>query len=970
MEYLDFQLDLLQIPTDLKKELGAKFSCLGELCKVKNIASIPEVWKVDKAMNEFGLTLKMETGSTWVAPKERKVFPVSPEDVSKILDVGICENENLIRIALSVNSSVNQSVRWLIENERIEKLRLQILRKNGQKHNAGIERAWNPGHGIISEGNANVKFLRREGNPQAKKQTFWVPQSRYRNVLASNAVKAPKEGVQAPCEHQQPPEVQREGRSREESESGEDAELISAPSVPVREGLDGSDYSSEKEEDFGMQVQAMLKDLVEDQDSGEPERSFGVIGERRKSDQEGRNDEVEEQKEESESKLNIEPLIPSKPPQPMKSLIDHNSQPHSYFSRSPGHGRPWALNAHHKEGPKPVCNFNLRPKQIQSAADLNRIQRMQHMEYLRVQQQRKRAIENYRHDPYYSQALRAELLRESEAMMFEEMRRQEAMRRFEIGPGFDGADRRGAWEAARRRDSQFTRPTGREYHQMQKAQQQQQDPMNTAYWQGHGYNGTGAHASNDQSEEVRAFGRQTILENLDHSHPHAPLDPRSNRAENFVYFPDRDQPSSNANFSKAPGEPVRAKSDGCYIMTPSPPPPSKQQSIHNHHHGIFSKRDIEDQNQNSFSPENLVENSTHPNSKPWHPFVPVKPEKSKLNHSESPVRSASPPIASESKPSKSASSDKLNMQTFIKSLSAAKLPKKEEPLNNDQLNFWQKLVKTTKETERENVENFFKMFKNSSPNRTEQIREPVDFEDDFNQDLDLMKELAFLNNADTTANKSCDIPAVNFFESLLRRSKETILSISASNSEDESEEEFEPEELADKISEPFEDSEESGEQKSDSPVIRDSIEPDGGPPNYLELEPPPPIDKDEVAPEQNDLKVNDEEFLASPQEKAIKRGSWQTQKQPNPEVEHMNTDQNLYRSRIENLLHQHDTAKLKNLDNPLAQFIDSTDSVEVESLNNSAPELFNKEPVTQNPPLLKQDPDKSEKPSTPFENAI
>ena len=57
MEYLDFQLDLLQIPTDLKKELGAKFSCLGELCKVKNIESIPEVWKVDKAMNEFGLTL-------------------------------------------------------------------------------------------------------------------------------------------------------------------------------------------------------------------------------------------------------------------------------------------------------------------------------------------------------------------------------------------------------------------------------------------------------------------------------------------------------------------------------------------------------------------------------------------------------------------------------------------------------------------------------------------------------------------------------------------------------------------------------------------------------------------------------------------------------------------------------------------------------------------------------------------------
>ena len=88
------------------------------------------------------------------------------------------------------------------------------------------------------------------------------------------------------------------------------------------------------------------------------------------------------------------------------------------------------------------------------------------------------------------------------------------------------------------------------------------------------------------------------------------------------------------------------------------------------------------------------------------------------------------------------------------------------------------------------------MFKNSSPNRTEQIREPVDFEDDFNQDLDLMKELAFLNNADTTANKSCDTPAVKFFESLLRRSKETILSISASNSEDESEEEFEPEELA------------------------------------------------------------------------------------------------------------------------------------------------------------------------------
>merc|ERR1719457_89319 len=968
MEYLDFQLNLLQIPTDLKKELGAKFSCLGELCKVKNIESIPEVWrygigKLDKALQEFGLTLKMDTGSTWVVPKERKVFPVSPEDVSKILDVGICENENLIRSALSVNPSVNQSVRWLIENERIEKLRLQILKKNGHKHNVGIERAWNPGHGIISEGNANVKFLRREGNPQAKKQTFWVPQSRYRNVLAANAVKAPKEGVHAPCEHQQPPEIQREGRSREESESGEDAELISAPSVPVREGLDGSDYSSEKEEDFGMQVHAMVKDLVEDQDSGEPERGFGVIGERRKSNQEIV--EVEEQKEESESKLTIEPLIPSKPPQPMKSLIDHNSQPHSYFSRSPGHGRPWALNAHHKEVPKPVCNFNLRPK-FQSAAQLNRMQRMQ--------QQRRMAMENnYRYDPYYSQALRAELLRESEAMMFEEMRRQEAMRRFEMGPGFDQNDpRRAQWEAARRREpQQFARPTNnrREYYQMQKQQHHQQEQMNAGYWpQGHGphgYNGSVARTSNDQTEEVRAFGRQTILENLDHSHPHAPLDPRSNRAENFVYFPDRDQPPSNANFSKAPGEPVRAKSDGCYIMTPSPPPPLKQQTIHAHR-GIFRKRNIEDQNQNSFSPENLVENSTHPNPKPWHPFVPVKPEKSKLNHSESPVRSNSPPIASESKPSKSASSDKLNMQTFIKSLSAAKLPKKEEPLNNDQLNFWQKLVKTTKETERENVENFFKMFK-KSPNRNEQMREPVDFEDDFNQDLDLMKEIAFLNNADNTANKSCDVPAVKFFESLLRRSKETILSISASNSEDESEEEYEPEELEDKISEPLEDSEESGEQKSDSPVMRDNIEPEGGPPNYLELEPPPPIDKDEVAPEQNDLKVNDEEFLASPQqnEKATERGSWQTQKQTNPEVELMNTDQNLYRSRIENLLHQHDTAKL-----PLAQNIDSTDSVEVESLNNSASELFNKEPVAQNPPLLKQDPDKSEKPSTPFENAI
>ena len=40
------------------------------------------------------------------------------------------------------------------------------------------------------------------------------------------------------CKHQQPPEIQREGRSREESESGEDAELISIHYQPVIGMLD------------------------------------------------------------------------------------------------------------------------------------------------------------------------------------------------------------------------------------------------------------------------------------------------------------------------------------------------------------------------------------------------------------------------------------------------------------------------------------------------------------------------------------------------------------------------------------------------------------------------------------------------------------------------------------------------------------------------------------------------------------
>merc|ERR1719203_1794843 len=168
-------------------------------------------------------------------------------------------------------------------------------------------------------------------------------------------------------------------------------------------------------------------------------------------------------------------------------------------------------------------------------------------------------------------------------MMYEEIRRQQALR-YEIGPGLDANyDRRKfepAWES-RRRESQLARPSGREYYM------QKQDPANT-YRHGHSYNSSVSRLAKD-SEEVRAFGRQTILENLDHSHPHIPVDPRSNRAENFVYFPDRESPSK-PTFSKAPGEPVRAKSDGCYIMTPSPPPPSTQHSIHQSHRGIYRKQ--------------------------------------------------------------------------------------------------------------------------------------------------------------------------------------------------------------------------------------------------------------------------------------------------------------------------------------------------------------------------------------------
>merc|ERR1719204_457718 len=370
--------------------------------------------------------------------------------------------------------------------------------------------------------------------------------------------------------------------------------------------------------------------------------------------------------------------------------------------------------------------------------------------------------------------------------------------------------------------------------------------MNSHHRNVHGYNNSKFQGTDP--EEVRAFGRQTILENLDFSNPHDPPDPRSNRAENFVYFPDQERPEKR-RFSLAPGEPIvpaRASSDGRYIMTPSPSPPKKQiQNPESH---------IPDQK--IFNSENRFENNSHPTSKTWHPFVPVKPEESKLNHSESPGRSSSPTTTnSESKPSQSASSDRLNMHTFIKSLSATKIPKKEEPLNNDQLSFWQQLVKTTKKNERENVENFFKMFKNSSPNRND-ILEPEDFEDEFNHERDLMKELAFLN-VETQSNKSPksdeDLFASKFFQSLLQRSQENITASPSDN--EHSDQGFEPDN-SEENSEFVEESD-SGEQKSETPVVGENLEPDGGPPNYLELD-PPPIETKEVAPEENELKVNDE----------------------------------------------------------------------------------------------------------------
>jgi len=309
------------------------------------------------------------------------------------------------------------------------------------------------------------------------------------------------------------------------------------------------------------------------------------------------------------------------------------------------------------------------------------------------------------------------------------------------------------------------------------------------------------------------------------------------------------------------------------------------------------------------------------------------------------------------------------MHTFIKSLSATKIPKKEEPLNNDQLSFWQQLVTTTKKNERENVENFFKMFKNS-PNRND-ILEPVDFEDEFNHERDLMKELAFLN-VETQSNKSAksdeDLFASKFFESLLQRSQENITN--STNDSEQSDKGFEPEN-SDNNSEFVEESD-SGEQKSETPVIGENLEPDGGPPNYLELEPPPIDTIKEVAPEENELKVNDEEFLASLQQETNSRGTWQNRKQQtNPEVE---INENLYRSRIENLLFQHDEAKLKHLDYLLAQHEDSQrlyvhlcNVYKVEPILNNlnVPEL-GCEKRTASPPLLKQDPTKCN-PSTPFE---
>jgi len=1004
MEFLDFQLDLLQIPSDLKTSLSAKFSCLGEICKA-DAKSIPEVWSfgvanLDRAMQEFGLKLSMDTLS-WVAPDERKVRPVDPEDVAKILYIGLSSDKNLIRLALSTNSSVNTAVRWLIENEQLEKTRDEILKKREGNNAADVERAWNPGHGIISEGNANVKFLRREGRASPKRQV-WAPQNRYRSVLSSK-VKVSKEGIPAaPCEHliQPPVEVQREGRSREESESGEDVELISAPSVPVREGLDGSDYSSEKEEEFGIQ---MVKDLVEeneDLDEGVPEKNLGVIGERMKESKSEAGTDVE--KEEP----SIEPLVPSQPPQPMKSLMAHNN---SYISTGPAH-RPWPMNGHHHMDQKPpVCSFNIRPKS-RSAAHLSRMQRMQHMEFLRLQQHRRRTMEHYefQHPGFIpQQLLRAELMqRESEApMMFEELRRQETMRaQFDMG-AHGGYDRRRydpAWgvntryETALRRHAQSNRPANKSRRAYYNAQLKGDAG---AHWQGHlSYNRSTPHmvpqhaqANPVAAEEVRAFGRQTILENLDFSHPHASMDPRSNRAENLVYFPDQAEKPAKATFSKAPGGEVRAKPDACYVVTPSPPPAMflAQASESNQHivNKMFAQQqETQDSSKKAFnSGKKLVESNGSHAPKPWHALTSVKPETSKLTSESS--GSSSSPNPKESKPSQSASPERLNMDTFIKSLNTPKAPKKEEPLNNDQLNFWQKLVKTTKETERENVENFFKMFQNSSPNRNDDdISEPdeEDF-DDFNQ-VDLMKELPFLNadppdliistteEATAAESEPKDDPAAAFFGSLLQRSKETISNISTSNDEydsedseneeeddgdlDDDEEEDEGSDLdvqeegnTEDTSEYVEESDdEIGAEKSESPV-RETLEP----PNYIEQLDNPLGARADVAPEeQNEVTVNDDEFLAPLVQTNAERDSWQNEQQlqTNPEVE---TNTNLERRQLEDLLtHQHDEAKEEELDN-LGTLENEIDLVHRE--------VSNQEEAS--PPLL------SEKTSTPFfENAI
>jgi len=594
------------------------------------------------------------------------------------------------------------------------------------------------------------------------------------------------------------------------------------------------------------------------------------------------------------------------------------------------------------------------------------------------------------------QLLRAELMqRESEApMMFEELRRQETMRaQFDMG-AHGGYDRRRydpAWgvntryETALRRHAQSNRPANKSRRAYYNAQ-----PKGDAgaHWQGHlSYNRSTPHmvpqhaqANPVAAEEVRAFGRQTILENLDFSHPHASMDPRSNRAENLVYFPDQAEKPAKATFSKAPGGEVRAKPDACYVVTPSPPP------------AIFLAQ-ASDSNQhivNKMFAQKLVESNGSHAPKPCHALTSVKPEKSKLTSESS--GSSSSPNPKESKPTQSASSESLPLNSFIKSLNTAKAPKQEEPLNNDQLNFWQKLEKRTKETERENVENFFKMFQNSSPNRNDDdISEPdeEDF-DDFNQ-VDLMKELPFLNadppdliistteEATAAESEPKDDPAAAFFESLLQRSKETISNISTSNdeydSEDSENEEEDNGDLDDKgsdldvqeegntedRSEYVEESDdEIGDEKSESPV-RETLEP----PNYIEQLDNPLGARADVAPEEpNEVTVNDDGFLAPHVQTNAERDSWQNEQQlqTNPEVE---TNTNL--ERIVPKTHQHDEAKEEELDT-LGTLEHDIDLVhrEVEHLNSSASEeLLNQEGAP--PPLLNLT---SEKTSTPFENAI